>query len=384
MQFKELMNVVETFEEKVDDKVKLELKSYGAVDSMPAGLPKLEDVVEKYKNDDPEYVGGVTVICTAAVGDLWSDPTYNRIDALRYNNQKKHIKSRDGFSYVAADTLSAYLRPSLESVLTKGNNRASKRYACGRNPESRVVVSMKLHPKDISHDEMIRIESLDHNTDCNYRTTQSGDDKFKSAYYAQDGWAVSIYNFLKEFNIGVADTLDGATFRCLSHSYIQDARDKVDLESAKKYLKAFTENNCETEIAGTPTLAGTMFCNYFKDYIADVDKRNGVDSFSKMMDFWFNQYGDASRSIANPDSRNLTQSDITKGTGDNKCKELYVARFVFMYNTFCQVRRYNIEGSQKTAIPFNGSKTTAWLQFLETANPWMKGSLVNVAQTPIL
>lgn len=384
MHFKELMNVVETFEEKVDDKVKSKLKSYGAVDSMPAGLPELEDVVEKYKNDDPEYVGGVTVICTAAVGDLWSDPTYNRIDALRYNNQKKHIESRNGFSYVAADTLSAYLRPSLESVLTKGNNRASKRYACGRNSESRVVVSMKLHPKDISHDEMIRIESLDHNTDCNYRTTQSGDDKFKSAYYAQDGWAVSLYNFLKEFNIGVADTLDGATFRCLSHSYIQDARDKVDFESAKKYLRAFTENNCEAEIAGTPTLAGTMFCKYFKDYIADVDNKNDVDSFSKMMNFWFNEYGDASRSIANPDARNLEQSDITKGTGDNKCKELYVARFVFMYNTFCKVQRYKIDGSQKTAIPFNGSKTTAWLQFLETANPWMKGSLVNVAQTPIL
>ena len=52
MQFKKLMNVVETFEQKVDDKVKLELKSYGAVDCMPAGLPKLEDVVEKYKNDE--------------------------------------------------------------------------------------------------------------------------------------------------------------------------------------------------------------------------------------------------------------------------------------------------------------------------------------------
>lgn len=384
MKFKDLMNVVECYENKVDDKVKLELKSYSVVDTMPAGLPKLEDVIKKYKNDDPEFVGGVTVICTASVGDLWSDPTYNRIDALRYNNQKKHIVNRNGFSYVAADTLSAFLRPDLTPVLTKGNNRASKRYACGRNPESRVVLSLKLHSKSLSREEMIRIESLDHNTDCNYRTTQSGDDKFKSAYYAKEPWAIETYNFLKEFNIGVADTLDDAKFKCLSHSYVQEARDKVSLESARKYLKAFTENNCETEIAGTATLAGTMFCNFFRSYIEDVDKKNNVDSFSKMMNFWFNQYGEASYSMANPDARNLTQSDITKGTGDNKCKELYVARFVYMYNTFCKVQRYNISRSQKTAIPFEGSKDSSWLKFLNSANPWMKGSLVTVAQTPII
>ena len=52
----------------------------------------------------------------------------------------------------------------LKVVLT-GNNRASKRYACGRNPDARVVISLKLH--QTSYEEMIR-KSLDHNTDCNF------------------------------------------------------------------------------------------------------------------------------------------------------------------------------------------------------------------------
>lgn len=383
MSFKKLMNVVETFEQKVDDKLKSELKAYSAIDTMPTGLPEMEGVIEKYKNNDPEYVGGSTIICTAAVRDMWSDPTYNRIDALRYNNQKKHIKNLNGFSYISAVVTSAFLRPDCKAVLTQGNNRTSMRYACGRNADSRIVVSLKLHPKNISHDEMIRIESQDHNTDCNYRTTQSGDDAFKSAYYARDKWAVDLFTELEQFNIGIADTLDGAKFRCVSHSYVKESI-KVSLESTRKYLKAFTENNCEKELMGTPTLAGVMFCNHFKDYIEDIDKRNGGDSFSEMMNWWFNNYEKASALTKGPSARNLTQSDITRGSGDNKCKELYVARFVYMYNQYCIVSGKKMNGNQKTAIPFDGSKTTAWLKFLESANGWMKGSLVTIAQQAIL
>ena len=383
MPFKKLMNVVETFEEKVDDKLKSELKAFNAIDTMPSGLPFMEDVIERYKNNDPTYSGGNTVICTAAVSDLWSDPTYNRIDALRYNNQKKHIQNLNGFSYITAVVASAFLRPNLKAVLTQGNNRTSMRYACGRNPESRIVGSLKLHPQNISDAEMIRIESQDHNADCNYRTTQSGDDKFKSAYYAQDGWAVDLYNELKNFNIGIADTLEGAKFKCVSHTYVRESI-KLSVEYTRKYLKAFTENNCEKELMGTPTLAGVMFCKHFKSYIEDVDRQNGGDSFSEMMNWWFNKYGEASALVKGPSARNLTQSDITRGTGDNKCKELFVARFVYMYNQYCIVSGKKINGNQKTAIPFDGSKTTAWLKFLESANGWMKGSLITIAQTAIL
>ena len=384
MKFKKLLNVVDCYESKVDEEVKMALKSFGVVDSMPSGLIPMEEVIEKYKNGDPNYSAGSTVICIGKVGDLWSDPTYNRIAELRYNNQKKHITDRGGFSYNAADTLSAFLRPDATPVLTKGNNRASKRYACGRNNDARVVISLKLHSKEVSYEEMIRIESLDHNTDCNYRTSQSGDDKFKSAYFAQDSWAVEMFDFLAQYNIGVAGTLDGARFQCLSHSYIDSAIRTAGKENTQRYLKAFTDNNCEEQLMGSASLAGALFIKYFTKYISDVDRRNGIDSFSDMMNWWFNEYGEESRSIANPDTRNLTQSDITKGAGDNKCKEFFVAKFVYLYNTFCRAKRLEISGSQKTAIPFDGSKNSGWMQFVDSANAWMKPNLMTLATTPIL
>ena len=50
----------------------------------------MEDVVEKYNSG--EIAEGSTVIGSGRVGDLWSDPTYNRIDELRYGNQKRTSK----------------------------------------------------------------------------------------------------------------------------------------------------------------------------------------------------------------------------------------------------------------------------------------------------
>ena len=180
IQLKELVRVYDQYEKRVDEKTKQYLAGFGTVDSSPKGLPRMEDIIDQY--DRGEIPDGGTYICEAKVGDLWSDPVYNRILELRYGNQKRHIESRGGYSNDAADTLSGYLRPTLKVVLTKGNNRASMRGACGRDPNDRVIISLKLHSKNISYEEMIRIESLDHNTDCNYRTNQTGDDKFKSAY----------------------------------------------------------------------------------------------------------------------------------------------------------------------------------------------------------
>ena len=218
MAFKKLLIVYKCYENKVDEKTKEYLQGFGTVDNAPENLPLMEDVVKKYNSG--EITEGSTVICSGRVGDLLSDPTYNRIDELRYGNQKRHIENRGGYSNDAADTLSAYCRPDGRAVLTKGNNRASLRYACGRNTNSRVVISLKLHRKNISYAEMIRIESLDHNTDSNYRTNQSGDDKFKSAYYAEEEWAVNLFKYLEPFHIGIAGTLDGAKFVCPSHSYL--------------------------------------------------------------------------------------------------------------------------------------------------------------------
>ena len=88
-------------------------------------MPRISSFPPEVKSFD-EYVESC---------DNFVSVTNNRIEELRYGNQKRHIENRNGFSHDAADTLSAYCRPELRVVLTKGNNRASKRYACGRNTE---------------------------------------------------------------------------------------------------------------------------------------------------------------------------------------------------------------------------------------------------------
>lgn len=378
IQFKELVRVFDQYEKSVDEKTKEYLSSFGSIDRAPQDLPFMEDVIAQY--DRGEIPDGGTIICSARVGDLWSDPTYNRILELRYGNQKKHIESRGGYSNDAADTLSAYLRPTLKAVLTKGNNRASMRGACGRDPNSRVTVSLKLHPKNISYNEMIRIESLDHNTDCNNRTNQSGDDKFKSAYYADEEWAVNLYKYLKPFSIGIAGTLADAKFVCPSHSYLSTSIRVSGKEYTTKYLTAFTKWDCAKEVQGNATVAGSLFLKTFHEYIDDVDKRNDIDSFSQMMKWFFTEYGPAYQ-ILDPDARNLQQSDIVQGNGVYKGNEPAVARFVFLYNDFCRIKKLKIKGTQKTAIPFEGSESTAWNTFLSDSNPLMKPALGGLATT---
>jgi hypothetical protein len=378
MSFKELLLVYKCYEDKVDEPTKEYLKGFGTVDNAPDGLPLMENIVEKYISG--EISEGSTIICSGKVGDLWSDPTYNRINELRYVNQKNHIEKRGGYSNDAADTLSAYCRPDSRVVLTKGNNRASKRYACGRNVNSRVVISLKLHRKNSLYEEMIRIESLDHNTDCNYRTNQSGDDKFKSAYYANENWAVDLFKYLEPFKIGIAGTLDGAKFECPSHSYLDTAIRKSGKQYTSKYLTAFTKWECAKEIQGNATVAGTLFLKTFYPYIDDVDKKNNIDSFSEMMKWFFTEYGAAAQTF-DPDARNLQQSDIVQGNGVYKGNEPAVARFVFLYNDFCRIKRLKFNGSQKTAIPFEGSDSTSWNKFLADSNPLLKPALGGLATT---
>ena len=374
IQFKELVRVYDQYEKQV----KQYLAGYGTIDSAPKGLPFMEDIIDQY--DRGEIPDGGTYICEAKVGDLYSDPIYNRILELRYCNQKKHIESRGGYSNDAADTLSAYLRPTLKAVLTKGNNRASMRGACGRDPDARVIIALKLHPKNISYAEMIRIESLDHNTDCNYRTNQSGDDKFKSAYYANETWSTDLFEYLKSFNIGIAGTLDDAKFTCPSHSYMSTALRIAGREYTSKYLTAFTRWECATDVQGNATVAGALFLKTFHFYIDDVDRKNGIDSFSAMMKWYFTEYGPAAQAF-DPDAKNLQQSDIVQGNGVYKGNEPAIARFVFLYNDFCRIKRLKFNGTQKTAIPFEGSDSSAWNAFLGGSNPLMKPALGNLATT---
>ena len=75
------------------------------------------------------------------------------------------------------------------------------------------------------------------------------------------------------------------------------------------------------------------------------------------------------------------QSDIVQGNGVYKGNEPAVARFVFLYNDFCRIKRLMIMATQKTAIPFEGSDSSAWNEFLGSSNPLMKPALGNLATT---
>jgi hypothetical protein len=270
---KKLLRIVDLYDDKVDDKTKQCLSSFSCIDSPPQGLMLMEDIIKQYESGD---ITSGTYLVLARCGDLYTDTTYNRGDNLRYNNQKQHISKIGGFSYNASDTLSAYLRPDLFAVLTKGNNRTSMRYACGMDTNSRLVVSLKLHPKNISHSEMIRIESLDHNTDCNYRTNQTGDDKFKSAFYAKESWAVELHDYLLPFDITVAN-IDDTKFIAPSHSYLSKARREAGDQCTSRYLKAFTENECSHEVLGNAAVAGSIFLKQFSEYIDEIDRLNQCD-----------------------------------------------------------------------------------------------------------
>jgi hypothetical protein len=371
---KSLLRLVDLYDKKVDDKTKNYISSFSAIDSPPQGLPSMEDVIEKYECG--EITSG-TYLVSAKCGDLYTDPTYNRGDNLRYNNQKQHILKLGGFSYSAADTLSAFVRPDCKAVCTKGNNRTSMRYACGLDKNSILIVSLKLHPKNISYDEMIRVESLDHNTDCNYRTNQTGDDKFKSAFFAKEGWAVELHDYLLPFDITVADIND-TKFIAPSHSYLSKARREAGDQYTSRYLKAFTENECSDEVLGNAAVAGALFLKTFAEHIDEVDRLNQTDSFSDCLNFWYNKRADLLKIVK---AKNLTQSDLTAGNGVYKGDEPTVARYVFIYNEYCRIKELNHNKTYASAIPLGGER---WKEFIDSAPVFMQGGLTQMATTAFI
>ena len=167
---------------------------------------------------------------------------------------------------------------------------------------------------------------------------------------------------------------------CPSHSYLSRAIRLAGKEYTSKYLTTFTKWECDKEVQGNATVAGALFLKIFHAYVEDVDKRNNIDSFSEMMKWFFTEYGPLYQKI-DPDARNLLQSDIVQGNGVYKGNEPAIARFVFLYNDFCRIKKLQINGTQKTAIPFEGSDSTAWNKFLADSNPLMKPALGGLATT---
>ena len=398
---KTLLNLCDLFANKVSDIVQELLSHLPVLDKPPTdGLPKLEDVIEAHSKG--EYEGVDSVHVSARIGDIMTDPEYNRGDNLRYGNQERDLNAMRGFSYQAAGTLVAFLRPGGIAVATQGNNRISMLYAVTQNKSTRIPILLIFHKWGINHEEMVRVESENHNADCNFRSAQSTDEKFKSAYFSEQKWAKLIYNFLKPFGIGIAGTLEDAKFNCTSHSYVEKARKEAGDEFVKRFLEThvdvFSADNCEKEVFGNFVRGGASFLSTFSAHIAEVDEKNGgIDSFGDMMRHYFadrekealstrkilEKNGAPKSAIASvPVKKCLTQADITQGNRVIKGYSLFVCRFVSIYNEYCEEQELIFNQTYATAIPIVDGKTFA--NFVSKEDPILRPSFIDVAKNPVV
>ena len=322
----ELVKIIDLYEKRVDDKRRKKLSTFSIVGSIPPNIPRLSDLVYQYKNDKNFDWRSTYVACVPA-NMVYSSPLYNRPYEIDLNRCERYVQDEGAFSYVLAGTGSGYVRPD----------------------------GTKRNPQNTEH-------------------------KFRSAYRSKENWAVKLFNYLQPFSIGIAGTLENANFILNSHSYLSTALNLTEEGIVTRYLKTFTQNNCEKELLGNAIVAGCLFLQGFSEYISKIDKDNNIDSFDLMMKFYFTEYGSL-MSMVDPDARDLTQTDLVKGNSLYKGNEPAVARFVFCYNDFIRVKRYKISGRQKTAIPFEGSEDKGWNTFISNAHPLMKPALGQLATT---
>jgi len=380
--YAELLRLIDLAKDKVDDKVLQELSRYQVVDQMSTDLPLMEDVIKEYLFGD-KYLGGENILVSARVGDLWSDPTYNRAEEINYNNCAKQIRNVGGFSYYAADSLSGFLRPTGKVATTKGNHRGTMRFLIDLDENARVVVSLKIHNRNATIEEMVVVEAQDHTRDCSYRTSQKGDDKFKSNYHAEESWATELYNYCAQFAIGIANTNNKAKFNLPRYSYLTRARKDIGTVYTDKFLKAFTEKQCSSTIGGNIVVAGSAFCKFFKSTIDQVDSKYNVDSFASMLEFYFHKWGPLMETIGEP-GNNVTQEMITDAAAWNNPpgQEPGIARLVMLYNTYCARAKYSLKGHANTIIPFESdSKKNEWNVFLESCHEYVRPGMYTVAKT---
>jgi len=395
-----LLNLCELFRNKVPEVVKVLLQQLPVLDKAPQGLPLLEDVIEAHSRG--EYEGIDSVHVSARIGDIMTDPEYNRGDNLRYGNQERDLNRMGGFSHRAAGTLVGFLRPGGVVVATQGNNRISMLYGVTQNESERISFLLNFHKSGISLVEMKRVEAENHNADCNFRSNQSTDEKFKSAYFSKQPWALEIFDFLKPFNIGVAGTLEGAVFNCTSHSYIDKARNEAGEDFVKRFLEThvnvFSADNCDKEVYGNFVRGGSSFLSVFSAHIAEVDEKNGgINSFRDMMRHYFadrekealatrkilEKSGASKSAIASvPVKKCLTQADITQGNRVIKGYTLFVCRFVSLYNDYCEEQELDYNKTYATAIPVVDGKTFA--NFIKKEDPILRPSFIDVAKNPVV
>jgi len=358
-----LLNLVKQYENKNTEEYKSFLSILGCIDSPVKGLLTLNEYLEKY-NPQP----GQSIAVLVEVERCYSDSIYNRTEKLHYGNVKKNLKKRSGFSHKAAGILSGFLRKIWKGdhwdyvvVVTKGNHRVTKRYAVCRDGKVYVAIELTIHSTD-NINEMIRIESLDHTIDAQDRTSQSQEHKFTSSYFAKETDAVLLYDYLSKFSVGIAETNPTAKFGTTSHNYILKAK-KYDDTACTKYLKTFTENNCEDVVGGNSTFAGTVLLKTFKSAIDKIDELNKCDSFSGMMKYAFHDRNTLSMGFLN----DITQGSITAGNGKFKGEEVNVSRFISLYNEYCEkVLKAILPETHNHAIGYSSDSYISYMKNADT------------------
>ena len=386
--YHELLRLVDLTKAKVDLEVIEDISNtYGSVDTSPKGLPLMEDVVRDFLMGTGNYSEGDTVLCLGRLSDFWSDPTYNRPNEINYNKCLQNIRNVGGFSHNASDVVSGFLRTNERDqgkvVLTKGNHRGTMKNIVDNSVDSRLAVSLKLHKLDTTLEEAVVIEAKDHTRDCSYRAPQQGDSKFKSNYYANEEWALELYNFAAEFKIGIAETNPEAEFVLPSHSYLSRSRRMFMENSVRTFLTGFTEKKCCKKILGNTIIAGSGFIKFFGNTVDEVDKKYNIDSFGDMLDFYFHHWKSLMETIDEPDPANVTQEQITESKAWNNApgNEPGIARFVFLYNAYCKRKRYELKQTAKNVIPFDGGLKSCWSKFLDTVSEPIRPSIYSLATT---
>jgi hypothetical protein len=364
-----LKKLVDLFEEKVDTKTKTTLASLGAVDKPQLGVDTYERAI-----DNLATMGGKSAICMVRVGDIYTDTTYNRGDNIHYTNIIKNMKKVGGFSYITSGTISLFVRPGGKLVTTQGNHRATMLYASCLDPNARIPATITLHDSNTEYNEIVRVEASNHNEDCNFRTAQSTDDRFRAAYHAGESWAENLHWFLDQFGIGVARTNPSAKYEATSYAKISESR-KLDEYSCSRYLKAFTQVVNEKEVMGFATFSATHFLNGFRESIKYVDDNNNVDSVTGFLDYIYNHRHNRSHGYLN----NVTQQKLSEGSNKIKGHEIGVARLITLYNEYCEkVISARIPKSNKHAIGYSSNE---YKKFVDSTNADLRLRVGEIAQS---
>lgn len=365
-----LKNLISLYDSKVEDKEKSKLLGMEVLDTPPKGFLTYEEAVEKF-----EPQPGDTIFALVPVKEIWGDTTYNRVDRIHYGNISKNLKSRGGFSYKSSGAVSLFARPNGRLVATKGNHRVTKRYAISQDPDALIPAEITFHTSE-NYDEIIRAEASDHNVDCNYRTSQNTDDRFKAAYHAAEQWAVNLYGYLEQFGIGIAKTNKKATYEATSYRAILKSQD-LNEEACSRYLNAFTQSVNDDEVGGIATFAGTCFLHYFKNSIKYIDENNNTSSLIGFLDYIYNQREDFSHGFLD----NVTQAKLTEGNGKFKGEEVNVARLISLYNEYClKVLRAKIPTNNNTAIGYSSNE---YLEFIKKADETVRSRVDEIARQTI-